>query len=360
MRRAALFRRVGAAAVVLVAVVAAIAVIDGRGSEGQELVKPAAIIPDEHAGGSVRPTGPAIDLHPIEFGVSPHGNDVIAQASATQEQLGAALDIVAWFADWTQPFPAHAARTAADNGWTPAVYWEPWNHAAGGSQPDDDARAIALGAHDEYVRRWAADARAHAGPLLVVFAPEMNSASSSWAPRSADGAAAFVDAWRHVRSIFRAEGAENVRFVWAPAAIETSTVAIADVYPGDEFVDAVGMTVFNGGTALSWGGWRGFDALQHPTRTALLEIAPEKDIVYAAVASTDAGGDKGYWIRSMFRSVRADPNAVALIWFDHDKETNWRLDSSESSLEAAREELADLEGAMTRTRVAHGDERTWR
>lgn len=303
MRRAALFRRVGAAAVVLVAVVAAIAVIDGRGSEGQELVKPAAIIPDEHAGGSVRPTGPAIDLHPIEFGVSPHGNDVIAQASATQEQLGAALDIVAWFADWTQPFPAHAARTAADNGWTPAVYWEPWNHAAGGSQPDYDARAIALGAHDEYVRRWAADARAHAGPLLVVFAPEMNSASSSWAPRSADG---------------------------------------------------------NGGTALSWGGWRGFDALQHPTRTALLEIAPEKDIVYAAVASTDAGGDKGYWIRSMFRSVRADPNAVALIWFDHDKETNWRLDSSESSLEAAREELADLEGAMTRTRVAHGDERTWR
>lgn len=343
MRRLLSRRSASVIAVAAVALAAAIAVSGAGRSEGQ-LARPATIIPDEDAGGSVRPTGPAINVHPIEFGVSPHGNDVIAQATATQSQLGASLDVVAWFADWTQPFPAATARVAADNGWTPAIYWEPWNHAAGDAQDDYDARAIASGAHDEYVRRWAADARVHGGPVLLVFAPEMNSSSSTWAAHSPDDAAAFIDAWRHVRTIFRDEGADNVRFVWVPAAIEHSTIAIADVYPGDEFVDAVGMTVFNGGSALAWGGWQSFDALQHPTRTALLEIAPEKDIVYAAVASTDAGGDKGYWIRSMFRSVRADPNAVALIWFDHDKETNWRLDSSPESLDAVREELAGLEG----------------
>jgi hypothetical protein len=30
----------------------------------------------------------------------------------------------------------------------------------------------------------------------------------------------------------------------------------------------------------------------------------------------------------MFDTVEADDGVAAVIWFDHDKETNWRTDSS--------------------------------
>jgi mannan endo-1,4-beta-mannosidase len=171
----------------------------------------------------------------------------------------------------------------------------------------------------------------------------MNSDSSSWAPEQSS-APEFVAAWRHVRGLFRAQNADNVRFVWAPAAVDNGVVPIAFVYPGGDFVDAVGMTVFNGGDALPWGGWKSFEELHRDTRSELARLAPDEDVIYASVASTEHGGDKAEWIRSMFRTVRTDPNAVALIWFDHDKETNWRADSSEAALTAVRDEVASARG----------------
>ncbi|HEX7095701.1 MAG TPA: glycosyl hydrolase [Acidimicrobiales bacterium] len=286
-----------------------------------------------------QPVADTVALHDLEFGVSPQGDDYVASALRTQNELGVEVDIVGWFVDWTQPFPTETARAVADHGWTPAVYWEPWDHTA-----DDQGRyapgEIARGAHDEYIAQWAVAAREHGGPVLLILAPEMNSASSSWGPKHGGEAASFVAAWRRVRSIFREQGADNVRFVWAPAAIEDSVLPIASMYPGSEHVDAVGMTVFNGGSALPWGGWKSFDDLQRDTRIEIARLAPEKDFVVAAVASAEAGGDKALWIRAMFRSVRADPKSVAVIWFDHDKETNWRIDSSEASLHAIREEAA--------------------
>jgi hypothetical protein len=281
-----------------------------------------------------------IEPHSVAFGVSAHGQGgPSAHARSAEQRLGGDLDIIAWFSDWTQPFPLSDVREAAANGWMPAIFWEPWDHTLG---PDDERYAldsIASGAHDPYLREWGAAAAQHEGDILLVLAPEMNSDSSSWAPTS-DTAHHFVSAWQRVHSVFDAQGADNVKFVWAPASVETGVVPLASVYPGDRWVDAVGMTVFNGGEALPWGGWRSFDDLRAPARSELERLAPEKDVIYASVASTEHGGDKAEWIRSMFDTVWTDPRAIALIWFDQDKETDWRVDSSEETLAAIRQGVA--------------------
>jgi cellulose synthase (UDP-forming) len=49
----------------------------------------------------------------------------------------------------------------------------------------------------------------------------------------------YQQAFRHVVSLFRDEGADNVRFVWSPAG-ETNAL---DYYPGGDVVDYVGLTV---------------------------------------------------------------------------------------------------------------------
>ena len=58
----------------------------------------------------------------------------------------------------------------------------------------------------------------------------------------------------------------------------------------------------------------------------------------AELASSDAGGDKPAWVRDMFAST-AFPRIAALIWFDQDKEADWRVTSDADVLRAFQDGL---------------------
>ena len=44
----------------------------------------------------------------------------------------------------------------------------------------------------------------------------------------------------------------------------------------------------------------------------------------AEVGSAAQGGDKAAWVRDMWATARAMPRIEALVWFDQDKEEDWR------------------------------------
>ncbi|WP_217631238.1 glycosyl hydrolase [Modestobacter sp. DSM 44400] len=57
----------------------------------------------------------------------------------------------------------------------------------------------------------------------------------------------FVLAWRHVHDRFTALGVTNVAWTWAPNAVYTGGAPLAPLYPGDAYVDAVGLSNYNWG-----------------------------------------------------------------------------------------------------------------
>ena len=59
------------------------------------------------------------------------------------------------------------------------------------------------------------------------------------------------------------------------------------------------------------------------------------------VASSEAGGDKTSWIADFFAAMRRRPDIRAFVWFDHDKETDWRITSSETARSAFAAGVAD-------------------
>ena len=106
-------------------------------------------------------------------------------------------------------------------------------------------------------------------------------------------AAEYVAAWKHVHAIFVRNGATNVRWVWNPNTMGATTAATYlplywSLYPGDEYVDWLGLDIYNTGPSLDWG-------------------AP-------------------YW--------RTFPQVRALVWFDVKKEENWPLSSSSAAYSA--------------------------
>jgi cellulose synthase (UDP-forming) len=97
---------------------------------------------------------------------------------------------------------------------------------------------VAQGATDEQLRALA-DVSANSSPqvLLVRWGHEMD--LENLYPWSTGDPQMYRAAYRHVVSIFREEGATNVRWVWSPSGNSGSDA----YYPGDDVVDYVGMTI---------------------------------------------------------------------------------------------------------------------
>ncbi|HVK75327.1 MAG TPA: glycosyl hydrolase [Kofleriaceae bacterium] len=230
------------------------------------------------------------------------------------------------FEDWL----GDRTRWAIERHKVPLITWEPQH------QPLDE---ILAGMHDENIRSRAEGARDLGVEIFMRWGHEMN---GNWYPWSgarnggADGGPAkYIAAYRHVHDIFVEVGATNVVWIWNPLVTDVPAEPWnhwTNYYPGDEYVDWVGLDAYNWGTSSSCCVWQSF-----PTLIAALyaDYAGKKPLMVPETASAEVGGDKAAWIREMHQSLKTDFTAIkALVWFDIDKETDWRIASSPKTLEA--------------------------
>ncbi len=158
----------------------------------------------------------------------------------------------AWYRDGRpQAFPERELARLERRGAVGLVDWSSWDAARGGSteQPALRLRTIIAGRHDATIRSWARAARRHRHRILLRFDHEMNGAWFPWSEqRNGNRPGEFRRAWRHVRRIFRAEGARNVRWVWSPNVLHAAGTPLRGLYPGDDAVDWVAVDGYNWGT----------------------------------------------------------------------------------------------------------------
>ncbi len=244
-----------------------------------------------------------------------------------ERRLGHRLDIVHWFARIEEPFDTRLLAAAAADGRRPMVTLEMTSWSLD---------SVADGRHDATLRHWARAVRSHGDRVYLRPWPEMN---GSWTPWSGDPAA-FVSAWRHVVDLFRAEGADGAVWVWAPNVTDEPAVSanrLERYYPGHAYVDVLGVDGYNWGAAHGPEGWSSFADIFEPVWPRLLAVGPQP-IWITEVGSAERGGDKADWIAGM--AERLDLERLgAIVWFDQNKEANWRIDSSRSTLAAFQQAL---------------------
>ncbi|WP_205696928.1 glycoside hydrolase family 26 protein [Conexibacter sp. SYSU D00693] len=256
--------------------------------------------------------------------------------------------IVMWFSDWARvPSPdVDQLRWVARRGSVPEITWEPWDSEKGLNvpQPAYRLRRIIAGDFDPLVRRWARALSRYGQPVRLRFGHEMN---GNWYPwnEAANGNrhGEYVRAWRRIWRIFREAGAFNVQWVWSPVALEV----YASQYPGDRYVDRVGLTGFVGGVQLRFQRYRPFTQLAGPAVRALRRIAPGKPVEISEMGAAEQGGDKAAWFTGMFAALERTPQIDALVWFELDKGSDWRIRSSHA---ARRAFAAGLDGPAFRPR----------
>jgi hypothetical protein len=256
--------------------------------------------------------------------------------------VGSKPAIVHWFQDWVMDFdPAHM-DAAISRGGMPLVTWEPWEFGAGLDpldQPKYTLKKILDGKHDAYVSSWARAAAAWGKPFFLRFAHEMNGDWTTWSPGvNGNTAREFVTAWKRVHGIFRQEGATNVRWVWSPVAKYEGSVPYKHVYPGDAYVHWFGISGYNWGNTREWSRWQSFSEIFGVSYATVTRMA-RKPVMIPEVGCAEQGGDKAAWIRHAYLEEIPEkfPRIKAVVWFDTDKENDWRVNSSSEALSAYKE-----------------------
>ncbi|RMD62376.1 hypothetical protein D6833_06990, partial [Candidatus Parcubacteria bacterium] len=115
------------------------------------------------------------------------------------------------------------------------------------------------------------------------------------------------------------------------------------------YADIIGMSGFNFGpnTVLHPNlTWQSFDQIFLGTYTTLAGAFPGKPLIIASTSCAESGGNKAAWIRDMAARLAAGYGRLsAVFWFDIDKraqgEADWRIDSSQASLQAIQAMYAD-------------------
>jgi mannan endo-1,4-beta-mannosidase len=285
-----------------------------------------------------------------EWGVALDGNPITKeQVAAVTKQTGLAPRLVVFFQQWPEDparreFPLASVQAIAAAGATPVITWEPmYYRRADGAETMIPAAKITGGDYDRYVEDFARSAAAWGRPLIIRFAHEMNLSRYHWGGAAADYGPAsperFKAMWRHVVDVFRRVKAKNVRWAFCPNCESVPGAGPGNpapwntaqaYYPGDAYVDLLGMDGYNWGNTQTpekhgWrSSWRSFADTFGSMQGQLRALAPDKPLYVFETACAPTGGSKPAWLAEL-PAVAQRWKLAGVIWFEANKEVDWRL-----------------------------------
>jgi hypothetical protein len=249
-----------------------------------------------------------------------------------EQQVGKPSNIDAVFVHWgnENEFPTEMANWAKQKGQTLQIFWEAMDYNM--ANPILDERfnydQILGGRYDDYLRSFALAAKDSGVEVILIPFEEMNGNWYPWAVTlNGNTPQKHIDAYRYVRRFFT--NISNVKFGWAinsasvPNTIQNDPMSY---YPGDEYVDFVGVNGFNFDDP-----WQTFTGVFDKPLNNLKAI--NKPAMIFSMASAE-GSNKAAWIKDASEKMGNYTNLIGWVWFNENKERDWRVWSDPQSLVA--------------------------
>lgn len=208
------------------------------------------------------------------------------------------------------------------------------------------------GKYDDYLNSLAISFKEYNFPVLFRLNNEMN---GGWVTYSAfhigKDTDLYINCWKYIYNKFKDHEVNNLIFVWNPNELSFPNFAYnhyLNYYPGDEYVDIVGLTAYNTGNYYEGEIWRSFnDAYDHFYYE--YENQFEHPFMITEFSCADIGGDKVAWFDDMFNKIHQyDRIKLAILWngqdFDMTKEEktisrNYRLDLNKDVINSIKNGL---------------------
>jgi len=208
------------------------------------------------------------------------------------------------YQSWFTPVKVSTLAALSATGATPMIDWTCTSDAA-----------IIDGSQDNLITSYAKGLKNYGRPVFLRWFWEMN---LTGLPRTAGclgsaGSAGYIAAWKHIWTIFQAQGATNVAFVWCPSISNTAV----PFYPGDAYVN--------------WIGWDGYDRKQNPTTILQSQfltfynawVGHGKPMV---IGETGATTDQQTYLTDLATELPIlYPHVHAILYYDSKSASDWTL-----------------------------------
>ncbi len=248
--------------------------------------------------------------------------------------VGRQPNLVGYYSGWAQPFAISFAEMIHRHGQIPFVQIDP-TYAS--------VSAIAAGDYDGYLRLYADSVRDFGHQVVIGFGHEMNGSWYSWGYTKVPPPT-FVAAWRHIVTLFRTEGADNVTWLWTIQADQPRTAhqlgtgPIASWWPGASYVTWVGIDGYYNSPADTFAKVFGQTIRQ-------VQALTHKKILLSEAAVTPHG-NQFVSILNLFKGM-SQYKTLGVVWFDKDQANlpqrqDWRIEGDQAALAAFRTGLSSL------------------
>jgi mannan endo-1,4-beta-mannosidase len=222
-----------------------------------------------------------------------------AGVKAFTAATGVRPNVLMYYSSWNEPFQSGFAEAAARRGAVPLVQMNPYGVSLGD---------IASGRYDGYLSTFASAIRSYHRPVILSFGHEMNGYWYPWGYKYTSPAV-FVDAWRHIVTLFRSLDAGNVTWLWTVNIIQTNGGIRSPLpwWPGNSYVDWVGIDGYYSTPAST------FSSLFGPTIGTVREMTRAPILVSETAVAPVAG--QATKIPDLFAGIRLY-GLLGLVWFN--------------------------------------------
>jgi Glycosyl hydrolase family 26 len=237
-------------------------------------------------------------------------------------------NLVGYYSGWGQAFETSFAQTVDRHGAVTIMQWDPTDASISG---------IAAGSYDLYLRPFADSVRNFGRPIVIGFGHEMNAGWYSWGYGRVRPAT-FVAAWRHIVTLFRDQGADNVTWLWTINADRPGTGPVQEWWPGAKYVDWVGIDGYYVRPSDN------FDTVFGAT-IGQVRLFAHKPVLLSETAVGPTAGQFAK-IANLFAGLHKY-ETIGLVWFDiaqHDGlyHQDWRIEDSPAAQAAFRRGASSL------------------
>jgi len=260
---------------------------------------------------------------PLTWGIyEPSSNWLDFKRIKTHEEtFGYVFPVMLQYTDFNPWYGAPAIsvrlQSASEQGKTVELTLQTNPKEDGGNMVYD----ILNGKYDEFLRDYARAVARFEKPVLFRLGNEMNGEWCAYcAHHTARDTEIYKAFYRYVYSFFQEAGADNVIWVWNPNGVSFPGFKWNHelmYYPGDEYVDIVGMTAYNTGTYYYASGerWIEFDALYDGLYAAYLARYSQPFMI-TEFSCSSIGGDKEAWVAKMFERIKLYDKIKIAVWWD--------------------------------------------
>ncbi|WP_373057101.1 glycosyltransferase [Zunongwangia sp. H14] len=239
------------------------------------------------------------------------------------------FDIISFYLAWGDKSENQLPEALMDSIYSikaiPMLTWEPWSSEFSITQNNSYLKQnhkifknISEGQFDDYIKDFGKKLAAYQQPVFLRFAHEFDNPQYPWSSKGNNTPEEFIAAWRHVYNLLQSVNAQQVMMVWNPWRPQF----LQKYYPGDRYVDWIGITALDYGKLNHDKNGYSFDELYKPFHYRIKKLT-NKPVMLAEFGSLKLNENQEKWtVQAMETINQKYPEISAVVLFNSAYDTN--------------------------------------